>query len=424
MTWTDRIPGAIAQLSAACTVPSDSEDERLRKATFILSVAATIVLGLVWGLAFGLLGYRLPASVPLGYSILSFFSLIVFIRTKRYPLFRSVHLFLMLLLPFLFQLSLGGFVQSSAMVMWSFVAPVGALVLAGTRQGIPWFVAFVAIVVVAGLLDPLVPGPDVPTAMVLTFFVLNISALAALTYLLLQYFMRGLHQARAALEREQATSERLLLNVLPQPIAQRLKDGEEVIADRFDEVTVLFADIAGFTPMSELRSPEEVVAMLDEIFSAFDGLAERWGLEKIKTIGDAYMVVAGVPTPREDHAEAIAEMALAMQEVAATGNLQLRIGIDSGPVVAGVIGKMKFSYDLWGDTVNTASRMESQGLPGQVQVTPRTRERLEDGYQFESRGPIEVKGKGEMRPYLLVGRKTSALEAISAMPRGAPSPDR
>jgi adenylate cyclase len=424
MSLIDRIPGGIARLSAACTLPSDSEDERLRKATFIISVAATIVLGLLWGLAFGLLGFRLAASVPLGYSILSSLSLLLFIRTKRYAIFRSVHLLLMLLLPFLFQLSLGGFVQSSAMVMWSFVAPVGALVLAGTRQGIPWFAGFVALVVLAGLLDPLVPGPDVPAAMVLTFFVLNISALAALIYLLLQYFMRGLQRARAALEREQAKSERLLLNVLPQPIAQRLKDGEEVIADRFDEVTVLFGDIAGFTAMSELRSPEEVVAMLDEIFSAFDELADRLGLEKIKTIGDAYMVVAGVPIARADHAEAVAEMALTMRDLASDLSLSVRIGIDSGPVVAGVIGKKKFSYDLWGDTVNTASRMESHGLPGQIQVTPRTRQRLEDGYQFESRGPIEVKGKGEMRPYLLVGRKTAGVEAISAMSRGGPSPDR
>jgi class 3 adenylate cyclase len=215
---------------------------------------------------------------------------------------------------------------------------------------------------------------------------------------------------RRALDLEREKSERLLLNILPASIAARLKETEGVIADGFSDVTVLFADIVDFTRRSERITPEQVVEVLNDLFSAFDQLARERGLEKIKTIGDAYMVVGGLPDPRPDHADAVAEMALAMRaEVAGRSDpsgqpLAIRIGIDTGPVVAGVIGTSRFSYDLWGDTVNTASRMESHGVPGCIQVTARTWERLRDHYRFERRGPIQVKGKGEIVTYFLEGR--------------------
>jgi adenylate cyclase len=217
-------------------------------------------------------------------------------------------------------------------------------------------------------------------------------------------------RSRRALALEQERSERLLLNVLPAPIAARLKAGEGVIADAFPEVTVLFADLVDFTRRSQRIGPAQVVQALNELFSAFDRLAQRHGLEKIKTIGDAYMVAGGLPQPRPDHAQAIAEMALGIREEVARRTdpsgqpLQVRIGIDTGPVEAGVIGTAKFSYDLWGDTVNTASRMESHGVAGCIQVTARTYQRLRDGYRFQRRGPISVRGMGEMVTYFLVGR--------------------
>ena len=220
----------------------------------------------------------------------------------------------------------------------------------------------------------------------------------------------ALDRAHRLLAAEQERSEQLLLNVLPAPIAARLKTGENVIADRFSDVTVLFADLVDFTRGSERVNPAAVVEVLDELFSSFDELARRHGLEKIKTVGDAYMVAGGLPVPRADHTEAVADLALAMRdEVAhhqdASGQpLQLRIGIDTGPVVAGVIGRQKFSYDLWGDTVNTASRMESHGVAGHIQVTDRTYQRLRDRYRLEPRGLIQVKSKGAMTTYLLVGR--------------------
>ncbi|NJR23363.1 MAG: response regulator [Richelia sp. CSU_2_1] len=217
--------------------------------------------------------------------------------------------------------------------------------------------------------------------------------------------------AQEALKIQQEQSEALLLNILPKPIAERLKREQSTIADSFAQVSVLFADIVGFTELSARKSPTELVKHLNVIFSHFDQLAEKHGVEKIKTIGDAYMVVGGLPTPRDDHAEAIAKMALGMQEKIArlsaeTGEkLAIRIGINSGPVVAGVIGVSKFTYDLWGDTVNVAARMEATGFAGSIQVTDATYELLKGKYLFEKRGPIPVKGKGEMVTYWLVERR-------------------
>ena len=230
--------------------------------------------------------------------------------------------------------------------------------------------------------------------------------------------LEGAHEREAKylaeIEAEREKSERLLLNILPLPIAERLKRGETTIADSFAEVSVLFADVVDFTRMSAETSPSDLVRLLNRVFSSFDALSEKHGLEKIKTIGDAYMVVGGLPTPRPDHAEAIAEMALDIQEEVARLNAEmgqevaLRVGINSGPVVAGVIGTKKFIYDLWGDAVNTASRMESNGVQGSIQVTAATYEKLRDKYRFEARGMIEVKGKGQMMTYFLKERKVGA----------------
>jgi guanylate cyclase len=251
---------------------------------------------------------------------------------------------------------------------------------------------------------------------VVAFFALNIIGVATTAYVLLQYFVRARDRAMAelarqhrALELEQAKSERLLLNVLPGPVAARLKEEDGIIADACPEVTVLFADIVGFTPLSERLPAPDLVAVLDRVFGCWDALASEYGVEKIKTIGDAYMVAAGIPLSRADHAEVIAELALAMEpEIERVAGetrfpLQVRIGIDSGPVIAGVIGRAKFIYDLWGDTVNTASRMESHAPPGTIQVTQRTYDRLRGRYQLRPRGMVEVKGKGPLNTYLLIG---------------------
>ncbi|TVQ59130.1 MAG: adenylate/guanylate cyclase, partial [Spirulina sp. DLM2.Bin59] len=242
----------------------------------------------------------------------------------------------------------------------------------------------------------------------------NLLQMLAATGNQLGQFMKR-KEAEIALQEEQVKTEELLLNILPQPIAERLKVDTTTIADSFEEVTVLFADLVGFTQLAATLPPIAIVEQLNVIFSQFDALTAQYSLEKIKTIGDAYMVVGGLPTPRGDHAEAIANLALAMQQVIQELNrdrcasaertepFALRIGINTGSVVAGVIGTSKFSYDLWGDTVNMASRMESQGLPGRIQVTPNTYHRLKDHYTLTPRGVIPIKGKGEMTTYWLDG---------------------
>jgi class 3 adenylate cyclase len=229
----------------------------------------------------------------------------------------------------------------------------------------------------------------------------------------LESYRRRLFLDRRQLAVERAKSESLLRNILPVEIAERLKSEPSHIADAFKDVTILFADIVGFTDLSTRLSPGELVAMLNRLFTAFDDLADKHGLEKIKTIGDAYMVVGGLPEARADHAEAVVGMGLEMRDAVAlvareTGyDLRVRIGVNTGPVVAGVIGKKKFAYDLWGDAVNTASRMESHGLPGEIQVTEATWAKVEDAFELESRGTVTVKGKGEMAAWFVRGRKTA-----------------
>jgi adenylate cyclase len=241
------------------------------------------------------------------------------------------------------------------------------------------------------------------------------ASLAACAY----YARRATLIAEAALDRAHQRSEELLLNILPPSIARRLKLDGGTIADGFGNVTVMFADIVGFTRLSARLPPQQIVAMLNDLFCQFDDLADRLALEKIKTIGDCYMVAGGLPEPRADHADAVAQMALEMlsivEELAArTGEgLTVRIGIHSGPVVAGVIGKRKFIYDMWGDTVNTASRMESHGIPGTIQISSAARELLDGKYRLRHRGTIEVKGKGEMETWLLEGPVEEVDQAAS-----------
>ena len=268
-----------------------------------------------------------------------------------------------------------------------------------------WFAAYLALLAISLYFDDrFVPwAVDLPHATSMLFFGMNIVGPSVAIFLSMTYFVN-------AFRREHERSESLLLNILPGPIAERLKEGQEIIADGFSEVTILFADIVDFTKLSARTTPRELVGLLNRVFTAFDRLAQHYGVEKIKTIGDAFMAAGGLPEPRPDHAEAVAEMALDMRAefqrvTAELGEpLRLRIGINTGPAVAGVIGEWKFAYDLWGDAVNTASRMESHGVENRIQLTESTYEQLKTKYICEERGTIDIKGKGEMRTYFLVGR--------------------
>jgi class 3 adenylate cyclase len=409
---TSRFGGLLVRLADIGALPSDSDELRVRKAVLVLSSTLMASLAFIWVVTYSVLGLWVSAAIPLAYQLASATSIYTFARTRRYRLFRRSQLWMTLLLPFALQWSLGGFGHGSAVSLWAFSAPLGALLFVGAREAIPWFVGFVGLVAVSAGIDTTLAtdAPHVPSGVVVAFFALNTAGIATTAYVLLQYFVR-------ARERAQAKSERLLLNVLPKPVAARLKEEDGIIADAWPAVTVLFADIVGFTPLSERLPAEQLVGVLDNVFARWDALAAELGVEKIKTIGDAYMAAAGVPLSRDDHCEAIAEMALAMgpgvaQVSAETGlTLEVRIGIDSGPVIAGVIGRAKFIYDLWGDTVNTASRMESHAPPSTIQVTQRTYDQLSNRYELRSRGTIEIKGKGPLSTYLLIGRQQNATKA-------------
>jgi adenylate cyclase len=400
-----RLPRWLQRLVEIGALPSDSDELRLRKAVLVLSSTLMASLATVWVVTYAVLGRWLPAAIPLIYELSTAVSVLVFARTRRYIFFGRSQLLMSLALPFALQWSLGGFENASAVCLWGVTSPLGALLFVGAVQAMPWFAAFAGLVVFSAAIDtPLSNHTDpLPHGVVITFFALNIVGVAATAFALLQYFLRQR-------ERALAESERLLLNVLPEPVAARLKRQVGIIADDCPGVTVLFADIVGFTPLSERLSAAQLVDVLDRVFTRWDAVAAEHGVEKIKTIGDAYMVAGGLPLARADHAEAIADMALAMRPeilrcATETGlPLDVRIGIDTGEVVAGVIGRTKFIYDLWGDTVNTASRMESHALPGTIQVTERAYERLRHRYVFEPRGTINVKGKGLMPCYVLTGR--------------------
>jgi adenylate cyclase len=417
------IPAWMERLAGLGALPDDPPDMRVRKGAQVLTASLVSALAVGWDVIYFSKGLPLSACIPLSFQIVSVIGIAYFHRTKRFAGFRTSQIALALILPFLLQLSLGGFIASSGVILWSSISPLGALMFVGTEDARPWFYGFVAELVAAAVLDPHLHSKAAVLGhgIIITLFALNFWGVSLTAFLMMRYFVRGREAALAALDREhralaleQAKSERLLLNVLPEVIASRLKESEGVIADGFEDVTVLFADIAGFTPLAARLSPEELVRMLDGLFGEFDTIAERHGLEKIKTIGDAYMVAGGLPVPRADHPGAIAEMALEMHEAVtrvSNDSLAVRIGIDTGPVVAGVIGRTKFIYDLWGDTVNTASRMESHGIPGAVQMTARAAERLRDRYEIASRGVIDVKGKGPMETFLLSGRRSAVTQA-------------
>ncbi len=381
----------------------------------LLVVIAVLILpiAVVWGTLYLALGAA-TGLVAYLYFAVSAAAILLFARTRDAETFLQIELIAILLAPTVSMAFVGGFVASGGVGLWGIMAPLGALVFRGWRSGIRWFVAFLAVFLLSGLAGEIYGGlSELPAWFQSAMIALNVAVGGAIVFTLLALFAKQREEALTALRIEQAKAENLLLNILPRSIAERLKAETQTIADQFSSASILFADVVDFTPWSEGLPPAEVVGMLDHLFSHFDTLAERYELEKIKTIGDAYMVAAGVPAPRPDHARALALMALDMIEAMRSSDevghlgLELRIGINSGPVVAGVIGRKRFLYDLWGDAVNTASRMESQGAPGRIQVTRATYELLADEFECEPRGTIKVKGKGEMEIWHVLGRRAS-----------------
>jgi guanylate cyclase len=399
-----RLTGAWARLRDLATRSGDSRDERMLKRLQTTMALASIPAVGMWGLSFVAQGHPSVAWWHVEYVAVTVAMLALVGVTKRWESFRVAHPAVVMLLPFGLHWQLGGFRGSGGAILWCLLAPMAVMMFAGARRSQPFFAAIVLFVLVGLLRD----GPFAPARYELSEsdasfqFAFNTIGFVAFLYLSTRYFV-------TRLDEEKARSDRLLLNVLPAPIADRLKREEATIATRHESVSVLFCDLVGFTALASRLAPEAVVSLLDEIFTAFDAICDEHGVEKIKTIGDAYMLVAGAPRGCDDHAARAAHAALAMRTYLAQFararrvDLSMRVGIHSGPVVAGVIGRRKFIYDLWGDTVNVASRMESHGAPDRVHVTEATRALLGTGFTFTERGAIPVKGKGEMRTYWLDG---------------------
>ena len=425
---TERVtPGILLRrLGTAGVLPTDSEETQLKKQVLLFSCGLMIGGSAIWLGLYHLLGLRLSASLPFGVEVVSFATLLIYLWTLNFNFFRIAQLTLWLFVPFVVQWSMGDFVSASGMILWGLLAPVGAALLLSARESLPWMVAYVILTIATGYVDHELAGASgtalrVPVTTSVVFFALNFATVCAMVYWLLSFAFterersRGrLQDAHARLQEEQERSERLLLNILPAPIAERLKNSEAAIADGYADVTVMFADIVNFTRLAEDMAPRQVFALLNRMFSEFDALAERYGLEKIKTIGDAYMVAGGLNQGNSDYSSAIANLAIEIRDLVAREYqvdgkpLAVRIGIGTGPVVAGVVGKKKFIYDLWGDTVNIASRITTEGVPGMIQVDQATYRRLRDSFEFLEPQTIYLKGKGETVVVRMTGRRESA----------------
>jgi adenylate cyclase len=396
----DRIRGVGTRLLAIADLPGDDDDIRLRKRVGVAAGYITVLAPL-----------SLPAQSPAngigwvlaaGLSLYSATNLLILARTRRFERYVVILIATGPVFVFSTNMIAGGVTTSSAAWVWAFLVPAYAILALGPRRATPWFFAFLGTMLLAVALDPIIRtwfAPP-PYEIQVIFYAQNVGVPLTIAFLLLRYTDV---RRRAA----EARSDELLTNAIPRSIAARLRHGESRIAESYPATTVVFLDVVGFTPWASRTEPARVVALLDDLFSRLDGLAAEHGIEKIKTVGDAYMAAAGAPEPRHDHAVGAIEFArAAISEVAEWRRandlaLEVRIGIASGPVVGGIIGQRRILFDLWGETVNLAARLESTGVPGRVQVAGSTRALLDDRYDFEERH-LDVKGLGPLSAYLLV----------------------
>lgn len=404
--------------------PGDSAQERLNKSLLAFATGLFSLASMVWLALYSLLGPQMPTTWPFVFELVLVGNLLLYVKTGNFDFFRVSQLGMFLFAPFAMQWAIGNFITASGVILWGLLGPFGAILCFGVRESIAWFIAWVILTALSGffdfyLADGVSTQYDVPIRTSVVFFALNFIAVATLIYTLLRYSIKeqqraanALVDAHRLLVLEQARSEKLLLNTLPSPIADRLKNSSQTIADGYASASVMFADIVGFTHVAAGMTPLQVFTMLNNVFSAFDELTEKYGLEKIKTIGDAYMVAGGITDGTEDHAGKIADLAIEMRNLlhrdflVNASHLEMHIGIASGPVIAGVVGKKKFIYDLWGDTVNIASRITTEGAPDTIHCDSMTWRLLQERFEFKEPEIIKLKGINNMSVYKLIGRKT------------------
>jgi adenylate cyclase len=413
----------LVKLAGWTLVGSEDDDEALAKATLTLGTTVIVAVSSVWVITYLVIGRPLAAAIPFSYQVLSL-GVLWGLRRGSVQLVaaRWIESAVMLALPFLLHASLGGYVGSGGVAAWALCTPLLAY-LYGSSPG-RWMAGFGVLAIIAALLEaPLAEAvAPMPSGLRSAFFAINLVGVGAVIHFGISYAIAERERRRAELseanrriEAERNRADDLLMSIMPSDVARRLKEGERRIADRVPAATVLAADIAGFTALADRTPPAELVDMIDQVWTRFDRMVDERGLEKIKSVGDSYIVVGGLDPSRGDQMEAIMELALAMAEpqpIADGEPIMMRVGVAHGPIVVGVIGEVRPAFGLWGDTVNTASRMESTGVPGRVQVTEQVWERVGRRFESELRGSVEVKGKGPMRTYLVVGPKTGSAEPV------------
>ncbi len=395
----------LARIAMIGVMPNDSEELKIQKSLLVICTFPFIFAGAGWGIAYILLGEKLAGFIPLSYSFISLASVIYFGLSRKFRVFRFSQLLLILLLPFALMLSLGGFVSGSAVIIWALISPLGAMLFDKKSNAPLWLLGFIFLVIICYPLQPSLRFQNnLTTKQINIFFVLNLITVGSLIFLMVYYFVgkKNFYQAR---------SEALLLNILPNEIAEELKANGSAKAKLFDYVTVMFTDFKNFTQITEKFTPAELVAEIDTLFKAFDNITSKHNIEKIKTIGDSYMCAGGLPVPNESHAIDVVKAAMDIQQfmrqnlhkrkIEGIEPFEIRIGIHTGPVVAGIVGDKKFAYDIWGDTVNIASRMESSGETGKINISGTTYELVKDRFKCMHRGKIQAKNKGEIDMYFV-----------------------
>lgn len=393
------------RITSIGSAPSDSEELKLQKSLLVICAVPFILAGAGWGAMYFQFGERTAAVIPLAYSFFSIASIIFFGYSRQFGIFRFSQLLLILLLPFLLMLTLGGFINGSAVILWSLLSPLGAMLFDKPSSAYKWLIAFGMLVVISFLVQPWLRAVNnLSNGQIQLFFSINVIAVGALIFMMVYYFVRKRNFF-------QARSESLLLNILPREIAEELKANGKAEARHFAEVTVMFTDFKNFTQIAEKLTPVELVNEIDTIFKAFDNIISVHNIEKIKTIGDSYMCVGGLPVPNTTHATDVVTAGLEIQQYIhqliqirkseGKDPFEIRIGIHTGPVVAGIVGKTKFAYDIWGDTVNLASRMESSGEPGKLNISGTTYELIKNRFICTHRGKVKAKNKGEVDMYFV-----------------------
>lgn len=410
-----RVVRGIERISQIGAAPADSDEMRLRRGVGVTSVVlGGVPLGAGYGLLFLALDQPIAGAAMLSGASLMLLGVLGFARSRDFPRYNVYWLLITNLMAFATSLSLGGFLRDGLFTFWGILVPIIAAITNTSRHALAWFALFALEIVAMLAMDPwLRAGEAISARTIAVLSAVNLLSFAGFVLAVVVLFVLRQRVLLRLVNDEKRRSDALLLNILPREIAEQLRGERRLIADRYAEVSVLFADIVGFTPLSTTMPPLALVELLNDVFSYFDALVEEYGLEKIKTIGDCYMVAAGAPRLRPDHAQVLARMALRIQAEMRTRSfgggvrLSFRIGINSGPVVAGVIGSKKFIYDLWGDAVNTASRMESHGSAGAVQITEATYRRIAAEFTCEPRGTVEVKGKGAMPVWFVTAERAA-----------------